>query len=193
MGRMVYHCYACAKGRWCPRTGSRRPVLGGEFCREEDAYGEICVRLEERCRRVRRLRGFVLPLTHTMATVLGLDWEGRFPYMSKLSKPNVGDQGEASPGGPTAPCPWLAKAAPTVWEYLVEATWGDATSRKTSTLMIVPEDGVLKVGLHERNFDLWLWATGETLQAAVRGLETRLTGSRVDWRPSKQQGGKKPR
>lgn len=76
----------------------------------------------------------------------------------------------------------LGRSCPAVVEFLTSGADGAGKARQTSTLMVCTGDGQWKVCLNERDADVSLWATGETLQKALQALEQRLVAPVVEWR-----------
>lgn len=86
------------------------------------------------------------------------------------------------------------KKYPGIVELLTATTDDDGKERETSSLSIRWASDGVKVGLHEPNLRLSLWATAATLDTALEALEGRLQSEDADWRPWSQQqikGGKK--
>jgi len=104
-------------------------------------------------------------------------------YVSKaLSK-------AAGPGaGPMASDSDLAATCPALHEFLTLCELSDGRTRSTSSLLVFTEGGLWKAVLNERDAELSLWATAESLQGLFLELETRLTAPAVDWRPSRRPG-----
>jgi len=93
-----------------------------------------------------------------------------------------------SGGGGMASDADLAASCPALHEFLTVSRLPDGTSRQVSTLLVFTEGQLWKAVLNERDGDLSLWATAETLQGLWHELEARLTAPVVEWRHKKPQG-----
>jgi len=97
---------------------------------------------------------------------------------------------DAGPGrvatDPTFEAKW-----PQVWAYLSTNRWDDGAPRETSTLMVIAELGLVKLGLNDRAEGRSLWVTGDGLDTALTALEDALDSGRADWRQSKAASSRK--
>lgn len=91
------------------------------------------------------------------------------------------------PGGSQATDADLSAACPALHEFLTLSRLPDGTARQTSTISLFVEGSLWKAVLNERESNLVLWATGESLQGLWSELEARLTAEVVDWRPGRRQ------
>jgi len=80
----------------------------------------------------------------------------------------------------------LAAACPALHEFLTLSRLPDGKTRQTATLSVFVEGSLWKCVLNERESNLTLWATAETLQGLWMELEQRLTADQVDWRPGRR-------
>jgi hypothetical protein len=62
--------------------------------------------------------------------------------------------------------------------------------RTVATLTVVCEDGSFKAGLKERDQQLSLWRSGETMQGVLDALETALESGTADWKRSEMKSRK---
>lgn len=86
----------------------------------------------------------------------------------------------------------LAAACPALHEFLTLSVLPDGRVRQTSTLLVFSEGQVWKAVLNERDGDLSLWATADTLQGLWHELEARLTAPVVEWRAKRPPAGQAP-
>ena len=77
---------------------------------------------------------------------------------------------------------------PQLIEYLNAAAWDDGSPRETSTLMLLIEDGWLKVCLNDRAVGRSLWQSADTLMDALDALEDHLVAGTGEWRVKKPFG-----
>jgi hypothetical protein len=80
---------------------------------------------------------------------------------------------------------------PGIWEYMVETAWDDGKARKTSTLTVFCEDGLVKVCLSDREQDKTTWASGTSLADCLASMEVKIATGNVEWRKAFRPGGKK--
>ncbi len=81
---------------------------------------------------------------------------------------------------------------PAVLEYLSSSVYADGASRVRSTLLVLVEDGSVKVCLSDRDQEQSLWRSASSLEDALLALEATLEGDHQDWRRSGSGGGAKP-
>lgn len=75
---------------------------------------------------------------------------------------------------------------PATHAYLTHTVDDTGKPRRTSTLVLFSEAGTFKGTLIERQHDVQIWATGDTLKAVIDALEAELVNPRPQWRkPSK--------
>jgi len=92
------------------------------------------------------------------------------------------DAGEVQLGGPAASDPVLSGFYPTLTEWLTTTVWDDGKPRKTSTLLLMTENGRWKAFLHDRDGKRGFWMTAEAYEGLLGALENGLTNSSVEWR-----------
>jgi len=95
----------------------------------------------------------------------------------------------AGAGGSAASDADLAATCPALHEFLTLSRLPDGKARQTATLSLFVEGSLWKAVLNERENNLTLWATAESLQGLWAELELRLTAEVVDWRPGRRQEG----
>jgi hypothetical protein len=83
--------------------------------------------------------------------------------------------------------PWIFDHYPLVFEWLSAETWGDGSKKERSTCTFFFEDGQVKLCLSNKDDQVSLWASGDTLEAALGVLNARLADPKAEWRP---MGGK---
>lgn len=71
---------------------------------------------------------------------------------------------------------------PRLWELLTDDAWDDGTARERSTVLILCDGPVAKVWLNDRATGRTAWASGETVEQALRNLEEQLATGAVPWR-----------
>lgn len=69
-------------------------------------------------------------------------------------------------------------------EYLTTDRWPNGDMRLTSTLSLFVDDGVWKVCLNDRQEELVLFATGDSMLGVLEALEATLRAGTGDWRRS---------
>jgi hypothetical protein len=81
---------------------------------------------------------------------------------------------------------------PCLWEMLVTDHWEDGTPRTLSTLTIFVDDDQVKLCLNDRAQGLTGWASGSSVEEALKALESGLKEDTIEWRRSSAGGkGKK--
>lgn len=71
---------------------------------------------------------------------------------------------------------------PTLVEWLTRLTWEDGEKRKTGTAMVLAENGVWKVWLHDRDGARSAWLSAGTLQDLIGVVEDALLNDSLTWR-----------
>jgi len=82
----------------------------------------------------------------------------------------------------------FASDHPTLWDYLTQLVWEDGTVRRTATLTIFAEDGLLKVCINDRDSARSLWASDETWAGTFEALEALLGDPKAPWRCTNANG-----
>jgi hypothetical protein len=86
----------------------------------------------------------------------------------------------------------FAEQHPLLFEHLAAIRYEDGSARKTSSLMVLIEDGCTKVCLNDRQEGRSCWLSGASLEQALFVLEERLADNTIEWRKSNwAPGGKK--
>lgn len=83
-----------------------------------------------------------------------------------------------------------AKLYPAITEYMTLIIDDDKKPRQPSTLYIFAEGGVWKACLGDRDNDLSLWASGETIAELLESLEALLEADSPPWRMKGKRQGK---
>lgn len=125
-----------------------------------------------------------MPCPHEITWLKEYEWMGLTRPV--VSSPNGGEQGGVTEG-------MLAKKAPTLLAMLQDTKYDDGSARQTSTLLIFVEAGMVKGCLNDREIGQTLWATGDSLEGLLTGLEARLAKGTGEWRPGGQGKGKRGR
>lgn len=95
---------------------------------------------------------------------------------------------QVAPGSGAQACDAdLVSSCPALHEFLTLSFLPDGKVRQTATLSVFVEGSLWKAVLNERQNNLVLWATAESLQGLWAELELRLTAEVVDWRPGRRQ------
>lgn len=82
----------------------------------------------------------------------------------------------------------VAALFPSIDEHVGTPVWPDGKPRRTSTLTIFCEDGLVKLCLSDRAQQLVAFVTGKSLSEAAEVLELQLAGGTAEWR--KAEGGR---
>jgi hypothetical protein len=73
-------------------------------------------------------------------------------------------------------------ARPAVSAVLYDRFFEDGTPRKTATLLLFVDEGMLKACLRDRETEETAWVAGEGLEGLLDALEVGLQEGRLDWR-----------
>lgn len=84
------------------------------------------------------------------------------------------------------------KVHPTLWEYLTADTYDDGSKRLTGSLVIFPQDGLLKGLLKDADTELVLWLSARNMEELFVAFEASLTSGRAEWRKDRNAGKKRP-
>lgn len=76
----------------------------------------------------------------------------------------------------------------TLGDYLSDTEFDDGSSRRTSTLLVFVEDGVIKVCLNDRENGRSAWASGKTLRSALQSLNDSVRDDVAEWKGSRATG-----
>ena len=71
---------------------------------------------------------------------------------------------------------------PKLFAHLNETQWDDGKPRKTSTLLLMIENGRWKAFLHDRDAKRGCWLTGEAWEWLLEQLEAAVDSSSTEWR-----------
>lgn len=85
---------------------------------------------------------------------------------------------------PAAADPQFAATYPTLSDFMISHEVIDGRPRQTSTMIVVCEEGLWKLGLRERDRNVSLWVSGVTMEDAMLALEAALNEPVVAWRRS---------
>jgi len=87
----------------------------------------------------------------------------------------------SSAAGQAAADPAWKKEYPTLHAFMT-ALEEDGKERSPSSLVIFTEEGLWKACLSEKDANLQLWRTGETVAKLLGAIEKALAGGNADWR-----------
>lgn len=76
---------------------------------------------------------------------------------------------------------------PTLIELMTSTVKVNGRRRQVSTLTILAEDGVFKVGLRDRDNAVSLWVSGDGVLGALEAIERALNERPVAWRKTPEQ------
>jgi len=99
--------------------------------------------------------------------------------MSFLQRRTTTGAGQSKPG--QAVLGSLA-GLPGVLEYLEADHYPDGATRERSALIVLVQDGIVKVCLSDKDQGQSIWRSGSSLEDALLALEAEVTGPQPDWR-----------
>jgi len=79
----------------------------------------------------------------------------------------------------------MSKQYPTLFEMITETKWDSGEERRTTTLLIFLEDGLLKGCLNDRALKCSFFLAGDSLQGLLSGMEAALATDSAVWRPQR--------
>src|SRR5262252_32539 len=97
--------------------------------------------------------------------------------LEKNGKKHVQDDGCEPAPDPEAMGRW-----PTLWLWLTQTTWPNGDQRKTSTIVLFSQDGMVKGMVRDKEDDTCLWMTARTLFGCLDALEEGLCSVGAIWR-----------
>ena len=80
----------------------------------------------------------------------------------------------------------MEKQYPTLFEMITEQRWDSGEERRTSTLLIFLEDGLLKACVNDRALNCSLFLAGDSLAGLLSGVEAALRDGTAVWRPHRR-------
>ncbi len=86
----------------------------------------------------------------------------------------------------------LAKRCPFLFALMTELLDDADKARQPCSVVIFAEDGLWKGCLSEKNLDMNLWASADSLVGVLEALELRLNADVIEWRskPGQSKGRK---
>jgi hypothetical protein len=78
---------------------------------------------------------------------------------------------------------------PVLWDYLTQTVWPDGSERKTSSLTLFADEGVMKVVLKDRDASQDLWASAPSMDGLFVVLEACLADPGAVWRTARERPG----
>lgn len=94
--------------------------------------------------------------------------------------------------GNVVPCEW-SLLLPTVFDYLTERQYANGDPRRTSTITLFNDGGVLKAVLKDQDAGLDCWVASDSFAGLWAALEAALNDPKHEWRTSRNQAGDKAR
>jgi len=85
---------------------------------------------------------------------------------------------------PSEPDAWAVRY-PGLWEFLTAERWPDETVRRTGTLLLFWDQGLIKGCLSDREQGLVAFSSAGGVEALLEALEHDLQHDRLDWRAAK--------
>lgn len=96
-----------------------------------------------------------------------------------MKRPSV----EATPqSGPILIDEVFAGLYPKLFAHMSETEWEDKKPRKTSTLLLMIENGRWKAFFHDRDGKRGFWLSGEAWEWLLESLEAGVDSSSTEWR-----------
>lgn len=71
---------------------------------------------------------------------------------------------------------------PKLLSHLSETVWEDGKQRKTSTMLLMVENGRWKAFFHDRDAKRGFWVTAESWEWLLESLEAAVESSSTEWR-----------
>lgn len=96
-----------------------------------------------------------------------------------MKRPNGG---EAPTGGQTLRDEVFSGFYPKLFAHLSETAWDDGKPRKSSTLLVMVENGRWKAFFHDRDGKRGFWLSGEAWEWLLESLEAAVDSSSTEWR-----------
>ena len=96
-------------------------------------------------------------------------------------------QGSAgNSGGPNVRDDVLHEWLPTLHDHLIESVWDDGKPRKTTTLMVLVENGQWKAWIHDRDAKRAAWVSGSCWEGLLEAAEKSLASDSLEWRADRR-------
>lgn len=83
----------------------------------------------------------------------------------------------------------LAKSCPVLWEFLTAESWDDGTAREVGTVLIVVEDGCVKMWLNDKAQGVTCWVSSSSWDGLLKAASHAIEGTGAGWRAAKPAGG----
>jgi len=131
--------------------------------------------------------GKLYPAALPASAFIGPDALDEREWQMGLISAALGSSASATAGG-KASDPALEKKCPTLHAFmtLIEE---DGKPRSPSSLVLFTEDGQWKACLTEKDANLKLWRSADTLEKVLLALEKALVSGQADWRKGWQDKG----
>lgn len=128
-------------------------------------------------------KGTVVPSPQYGVTV---DSVRKEMYEVLKRQPRKGAEGES--GLPMDPGEF-GTLYPCLWDHLTQERWDDGTARKTSSVTVFTDGGVVKCVLKDRDMGVCLWVASSGMDGLFVTLETALNDPTAVWRVDRAEGG----
>lgn len=122
----------------------------------------------------------VYPAPVVASLFMGPDAQDERTWEMGLIAAALGSSANAASAGP-ATDPVFEKSHPVLFAFMTVLE-EEGKARSPSSLVVFAEDGIWKGCLTEKDANLKLWRTGETLQKLLASLEKALASGQADWR-----------
>lgn len=107
--------------------------------------------------------------------------------MAKVKRLDPSERPEGVPA--VVSDPELVSSRPTLAEYLYSVQYPDGSPRKSSSMTIFAQEGVIKAVLKDPDNERALWASGDTLDDLLDNLECMLDSDTTVWRAERTKPG----
>jgi hypothetical protein len=84
--------------------------------------------------------------------------------------------------------PQFAANYPLLWDHLTQTEWEDGSRRELSTLLVFPQDGLLKCLFRDVDSGLCCWLATKQLSTLWELVECALGDQATDWRVDRRPG-----
>jgi len=85
--------------------------------------------------------------------------------------------------------PSFEKHFPHLWDYLTQTAWEDGTPRELSSIMIIPEPGIIRLMLRDKATGLVCWVAAPDFTSMFAVLDAAVGDPGHEWRRDRQHPG----
>ena len=110
-----------------------------------------------------------------------LSWIGESEWCL-MQKPSV--SGSVTPGSELVTGGTFEASWPSLWQYMVDASWEDGSVRELATLLLFVDQDQAKACLNDKGTGRVAFVAAASPLEALDRLEGQLNSQTVDWRPS---------